>query len=422
MISGGAWRAATSARLGCSCRIVAKRSILTVSVETMDLAEACDRVSSTRARGRWTRSRRTTPTRSSISSIHAQLHREGAMTIHDHNTQFEDVTVQPGAVDAVSDGCPRWRRQRCRRRCGVASARDATGARSIASKYALLVVWAAMALFFYIALPSTFGRVATLQSIFGSQEVLVFLGSPPSPPSRSASSTCRSPRSWVLPPPPCRLLVTLHHWNVALACVVAIVACLACGALNAFFVVKVGVSSLVVTLGPERCLSEWPSSSPPRASLDFECGLLQTLALSILGLPISFYYGLVLVAAFAYMSSWTPLGRHMLFVGANREVARLAGIRVNRVRTGSYLVASVIAGIGGILLVSSTAGSTPAGRRATCCPPRRSLPRHRSRPTRPVQPIGTLIASTSSRPASSDLELFGYSGWSRTSSTARASW
>ena len=99
------------------------------------------------------------------------------MTIHDHNTQFEDVTVQPGAVDAVSDGLPEVASTTVpptlRRRL---SAGTATGARSIASKYALLVVWAAMALFFYIALPSTFGRVATLQSIFGSQEVLVFLG------------------------------------------------------------------------------------------------------------------------------------------------------------------------------------------------------------------------------------------------------
>jgi len=132
---------------------------------------------------------------------------------------------------------------------------------------------------------------------------------------------------------------------------------------------------------------------------------------SILGLPISFYYGLVLVAAFAYMSSWTPLGRHMLFVGANREVARLAGIRVNRVRTGSYLVASVIAGIGASSSSRQPAGSTPAGRRATCCPP---SPQSSSAPQSSNQ-----ASSTRSDPDRHllpqtgifGLELFGYSGW-----------
>jgi len=245
-------------------------SILLVSVETMDLAEACDRVLVYSARGRWTRSRRTTPTRSSISSIHAQLHREGAMTIHDHNTQFEDVTVQPGAVDAVSDGLPEVASTTVpptlRRRL---SAGTATGARSIASKYALLVVWAAMALFFYIALPSTFGRVATLQSIFGSQEVLVFLGIAALTPSRSASSTCRSPRSWVLPPPPCRCwspsTTGTWLWPVSLPSSPAWP--VAPSTRSSWS--KSGSPRSWSPSGPERCLSEWPSSSPPRARSRF---------------------------------------------------------------------------------------------------------------------------------------------------------
>jgi len=336
------------------------------------------------------------------------------MTIHDHNTQFEDVTVQPGAVDAVSDGLPEVASTTVlptlRRRL---SAGTATGARSIASKYALLVVWAAMALFFYIALPSTFGRVATLQSIFGSQEVLVFLG--------IAALTTLSVGEFDLSiasimgiaATTVPVLVTLHHWNVALACVVAIVACLACGALNAFFVVKVGVSSLVVTLGTGTLLigvAEFISSS---SQVSISNAAFSKLSLfSILGLPISFYYGLVLVAAFAYMSSWTPLGRHMLFVGANREVARLAGIRVNRVRTGSYLVASVIAGIGGILLVSSTGGFDASGSAGYLLPALAAV----FLGTAVVQPgqfnpIGTLIGIYFLETGIFGLELFGYSGW-----------
>ena len=39
--------------------------------------------------------------------------------------------------------------------------------------------------------------------------------------------------------------------------------------------------------------------------------------------------------AFAYVLGFTPLGRHMRFVGASREVSRLSGVRVNRIRFGS---------------------------------------------------------------------------------------
>lgn len=66
----------------------------------------------------------------------------------------------------------------------------------------------------------------------------------------------------------------------------------------------------------------------------------------MLGLPISFSYGLVLVAVFAYVMACTPLGRHMRFVGANREVSRLSGIRVNRIRFGSFVMAGALAGLG----------------------------------------------------------------------------
>ena len=62
---------------------------------------------------------------------------------------------------------------------------------------------------------------------------------------------------------------------------------------------------------------------------------------NFLGLPLSFYYGLVLSVGFAYVLTWTPIGRHIVFVGANREVARLAGINVNRIRAGSYIAASI---------------------------------------------------------------------------------
>ena len=66
-------------------------------------------------------------------------------------------------------------------------------AQALAAKYALIVVWAGMALYFYLLVPETFGTAGTFSSIFGSQQVLVWR-CPPWSRSSSASSTCPSPR------------------------------------------------------------------------------------------------------------------------------------------------------------------------------------------------------------------------------------
>jgi len=48
--------------------------------------------------------------------------------------------------------------------------------------------------------------------------------------------------------------------------------------------------------------------------------------------PLSFYYALALCVLIWYVFSYTVLGRRLLFVGRGREIARLSGIRVDRLR------------------------------------------------------------------------------------------
>lgn len=48
----------------------------------------------------------------------------------------------------------------------------------------------------------------------------------------------------------------------------------------------------------------------------------------------------------------TPFGRHVYAVGGNAEAARLAGIRVQRVRLGVYLACGIAAGLAGVMVAS----------------------------------------------------------------------
>jgi ribose transport system permease protein len=139
-------------------------------------------------------------------------------------------------------------------------------------------------------------------------------------------------------------------WAASLA---AVICAGLVGAVNAFLIVKMGVNTIVVTLGMSTLLlgiSMLISSDNTISGLP---NSFQNFALKdVGGLPISFYYGVVLVLTFAYILAYTPLGRHMRFVGASREVSRLSGVRVDRIRFGSFVFAGLISGVGAIITVA----------------------------------------------------------------------
>jgi ribose transport system permease protein len=78
-----------------------------------------------------------------------------------------------------------------------------------------------------------------------------------------------------------------------------------------------------------------------------------------LGVPLEFYYGLIVVVAQWYVFEYTTLGRRLLFVGRGRNVSRLSGLRVNRIRWGSFVASGIIAAGAGILYAGTTGAADP---------------------------------------------------------------
>jgi ribose transport system permease protein len=209
------------------------------------------------------------------------------------------------------------------------------------------------------------------------------------------------------------VLAGLHGVNIGVACLIALGSSIACGVVNAFFIVRLNVPSLVVTLGTASAflgLAELISSANivSVSNPTFSKIALQPL----LGLPLSFYYGLLLCAGFAYVLTWTPLGRHIVFVGANREVARLAGINVNRIRAASYVTGATVSGLAGILLVASVGGFDPTAS-ATYLLPALAAVFLGTAIVQPGQfnPMGTFFGIYFLATGILGLQLLGYTGW-----------
>lgn len=230
-----------------------------------------------------------------------------------------------------------------------------------ASRYSVIGIWVAMIAVYAAAEPGVFLTKGTFQTIFGSQQALVFLTmallctvcvgefvdlSVPAVFGFSAT---------ILP-----VLVVEHGWGVWPAAFVAVLGAIVVGVVNGLLVVVVGVNTIVVTLGMGTFLGGialWLSHLNTVSGLPTGFGKIALY--SVGGLPISFYYGVVLVVGFAYLLAFTPLGRHIRFVGANREVSLLSGIRVNRIRFGSFVASGALCGVGAVISVAALGGYNP---------------------------------------------------------------
>ena len=68
----------------------------------------------------------------------------------------------------------------------------------------------------------------------------------------------------------------------------------------------------------------------------------------------------MLFAIAAFVASKTPFGRHVYAVGGNERAARLAGIRVPRVKLITYLFSSICAACVGLIIASQLEAAHPA--------------------------------------------------------------
>jgi ribose transport system permease protein len=77
------------------------------------------------------------------------------------------------------------------------------------------------------------------------------------------------------------------------------------------------------------------------------------------GIPLAFYYALIAVVAMWYVFDYTPLGQRLLFVGRGREVARLNGVAVDRVRSGALVASAALAAAAGVVYAGVLGSADP---------------------------------------------------------------
>jgi ribose/xylose/arabinose/galactoside ABC-type transport system permease subunit len=152
-------------------------------------------------------------------------------------------------------------------------------------------------------------------------------------------------------------LVAEHHSPV-LAFTAAMATGVGIGAVNAALVTVCRINALIATLGMYIILPAVALLGPNSIQLNG----FTTIGLGkVVGIPASVLILGGVFAAGAAILRYTRYGRHVFAVGANREAARLAGIKPGRIVAIAFVASGLCCGLAGIVQTAQLGAANPYG-------------------------------------------------------------
>ncbi len=231
----------------------------------------------------------------------------------------------------------------------------------IVERYALLAAWGVTCVIFGILRPDTFLTTSNFTTIFGSQAILVVLTLALLVPLTAGDYDLSVAATMGLSAMTLAILNVNHGWSIWASILAALAVGLLVGLINGALVVLLEIDSLIATLGTSTFIAGvilWVSNSQTISGVSDT--LINVVVVDrFLGIPLEFYYGIALGLVMLYVFEFMPVGRRLLFVGRGRDVARLSGIGVSRLRWGAMAVSGLISAFAGVLYAGTLGSADP---------------------------------------------------------------
>jgi ribose transport system permease protein len=242
-----------------------------------------------------------------------------------------------------------------------ARGRDSRGLVDFLERFGLIIAWVALIVVFSVTAPATFFSWSNFSTIFGSQAVLVVVALGLIIPLTANDFDVSIANVMTF----AAMIVGVLNVQQGVPIVWCILAALAAGVvvgfLNGFFITVFRIHSLIVTLGTGTFvhgITLLISDSITISGIDI--ALVRWVMINrFLGIPLAFYYAIAICVLLYYVFEFTAVGRRILFVGRGREVARLSGIRANRVRWGCLVASSFLGSVAGVMYAGTTGAADP---------------------------------------------------------------
>lgn len=229
-------------------------------------------------------------------------------------------------------------------------------------RFGVVLVWAAVVVAFSVVKPHTFPTGSNFSTLFASQAPLGMVALALVIPLTGGDYDLSVASVLNLASMLVAVLNVNHGMPVGYAAILAVLLGVVVGIVNGVIVVFGDIDPFIVTLGMGTFLDGltlWISNSAPLAGVSQS--LVNLLVVDrFLGLSIEFWFLIILAALLWYFFDYTPPGRRLLIVGRSREVARLSGLRVRRIRILSFVAAGGISGLAGVVYVGTSGSADPS--------------------------------------------------------------
>lgn len=228
-------------------------------------------------------------------------------------------------------------------------------------RFGLVIVWLAVIALFGFLRPETFLTWSNFSSIFGSEAVLVIITLGLIIPLTAGDFDLSIAQTLTFVSMLTAILSARMGIPIGYIIPIGLAAGAAVGLINGAITLYFRVHSLIITLGVGTFLhgiTLWISDSQTISGVTRT--LMQYVIIErIFGIPLSFYYAIILAAIIWYVLSYTAFGQQLLFTGRGREVGRLTGIAVGRVRMAAFVASGMMGALAGILYTGTTGSANP---------------------------------------------------------------
>lgn len=142
--------------------------------------------------------------------------------------------------------------------------------------------------------------------------------------------------------------------NVAVLIIAGIILGLFCGAVNGFFVAKVGLPAFVATIGLGQVYDAIGHLVANGTKILFTNEPFRFIGrYDVFGMiPLSFIVFIFIAIITSLVLKYTTFGRNIYAIGCNGEAAHLAGIKTERVTWKAYIVSGLLCGLAAVIATS----------------------------------------------------------------------
>jgi ribose transport system permease protein len=217
--------------------------------------------------------------------------------------------------------------------------------------YSLVVVFVALVTVFSLAKPDTFFTAENARAIGSTQAVVAILALAAMVPLISGQFDLSVGFQMGLAQALCGGLAIKDGVPVAVAAVIAVVACMVIGVVNGLLVVRLKMNALIATLGSGTVVfgfTQWYTNGAAIFG-NLPDSFLKLGRNDLFGIPLPVFYVLIIAAALWCLFEYTAWGRSVVATGGNARAALLAGVRTDRVTLVCFVISGAICGLAGVM-------------------------------------------------------------------------